>query len=155
MPLNSRARARAGLLIPVQAVCCLPSRSTCRHPHSTPRDLHILKCLLKYQRLNAVRVIFSVVAFYFIFGKQQYSKPLLTPEFPDQVMQFEKMPKEGNLNGWCELVNTGLGIRRGETWLLLPLRKYMGPVALTWLESRIPRCEGQIQEGSSYWKGAL
>lgn len=30
------------------------------------------------------------------------------------------MPKEGNLGGWCELVNTSLGIRRGETWLLSP-----------------------------------
>lgn len=56
---------------------------------STLRPSNILQYLLKHHTLN-VHVIFSVVAFYFIFGNKQYSSPLLTPNSLTKLCKLRK-----------------------------------------------------------------
>lgn len=82
-----------------QAARCLPQAVL--HTHTVPqgsvltvrgsalRPSNILQYLLKHQTLN-VHVIFSVVAFYFIFGKKQYSNPLLTPSSLTKLCNLRK-----------------------------------------------------------------
>lgn len=118
LPFRSRTGTLASQATPHDASSCgasvhphAPSGSAVTVNGSTLRPFTILECLLERPRLNVVQD--HVECCFFPTTSLESSDRITHQElqFPDHIVQLDKMRKEGNTSRWYRLVGTSLEIR--------------------------------------------